>query len=94
MKSLKINMVNAKCAKVSEQFKSFKIKTWDENIDLEELVVKHLPKEIEDYEDFLADINIQINIKPLQMDIFKEGYQEEVSHEEECASGTKDQNQG
>ena len=93
MKSLKINMVNAKCAKVSEQFESFKIKTWDENIDLEELVVKNLPKEIEDYEDFIADISIQINIKPLQMNILKEGYQEEVGHEEECDSGNQSQDQ-
>lgn len=92
MKSLKISIANARCTKVNGKYKSFDIKNLNE-IGLEALVAENLPEEIEDYEFFIADINIQIDIKPLQLNINKTGYMEEVGHEEECASGNQSQDQ-
>lgn len=89
MKSLKINIANAKCKKVNNEYKSFDITNLDNGIGLEDLVVANLPEDIEDYRDFIADISIQISIKPLKAEISKEGYQEEVGYEEKCHAAVK-----
>lgn len=92
MKSLKISIANAECKKVNNQYKSFDITNLND-ISLEDLVVENLPEGIEDYTVFIADINIQIDIKPLQLSISKTGDMEEVGHEEECTSGNQSQDQ-
>jgi hypothetical protein len=79
-----IKMENASCIKVNKEYKVFEIKNMEGVKTLEELVVKNLPQELEDYDDFIADISICINIKPPQLNIVKTGYEEDSSNEKHC----------
>ena len=95
MKSLKINMVNARCTQSSgESYHSFDIKGLHgkEKTSLEELVVKNLPEDIEKFEDFVADVSISIKFKPLQTGIFKDGYKEEAKGEKKRGQSNKKAN--
>lgn len=95
MKSLKISMVNARCTQSSgESYHSFNIKGLHgkEQTGLEELVVKNLPEDIEQFEDFIADVSISIKFKPLQTGVFKVGYKEETKDENKCGQSNKKAN--
>lgn len=95
MKSLKITLVNARCIHHSgETYRSFDIKGLggEEQTGLEELVVKNLPEDIDQFKDFVADISINIKFKPLQTGVFKVGYKEETKNEKKCSQRDKKAN--
>lgn len=78
MKNLNIKCSSMRIEKGNQSFKVNKVA-------LEELIATNLPKEMENYEPYIADIDISIKIHDSDVEIFKDYEEEELADDKETS---------